>query len=93
MPLTRDSYQGHPPSGWPLWLAPHAGGSGKGDGDLHGRRQPLAAGVQHGERECGILVGDRLAARTVALPFFANLSERQVARVQDVLTAAIAQSG
>ncbi|HDY65389.1 MAG TPA: DegT/DnrJ/EryC1/StrS family aminotransferase, partial [Phycisphaerae bacterium] len=28
-------------------------------------------------------VTDRIAARTTALPFFANLSERQVARVQD----------
>ena len=35
-------------------------------------------------------VTERIAARTIALPFFANLAPEQIARVKEALTAAIA---
>ena len=34
---------------------------------------------------------ERIAARTIALPFFTNLSRRQVARVAEILTSAISK--
>ena len=38
-------------------------------------------------------VTEHVAARTIALPFFAGLTERQVARVKSVLTDALARAG
>ncbi|HAU37786.1 MAG TPA: polysaccharide biosynthesis protein [Phycisphaerales bacterium] len=42
-----------------------------------------------GTKEGDFPITERIAARTIALPFFANLSEGQVSRVKDVLAAAI----
>jgi len=43
-----------------------------------------------GTAEGDFPVTERIAARTMALPFFANITEGQVARVRDVLTEALA---
>jgi perosamine synthetase len=43
-----------------------------------------------GTKEGDFPLTESLAARTIAIPFFANLTESQVARVKDVLTTAIA---
>ncbi len=43
-----------------------------------------------GTKEGDFPVTERLAERTIALPFFANLSEQQVSRIKDVLIEGIA---
>ena len=46
-----------------------------------------------GTRRGQFPVTERVADRTVALPFFSNLTEQQVRRVADVLTEAIGKLG